>query len=461
MQQQMQPQMPASAPPPPPQVQVAHAVPLNRKKSATLVTSPQSKPSRATLTGTSRPSHRQRESDVDAKKKYFCTSCNKGFARKYDWKVHEQRYHEQQTQFPCPDCNQILFAETLFKSHHRDAHGCQECPHAKTVAKEVDMRRRRTAWGCGFCAEMLDDWEKRCDHVAGHYDNGVKREEWDHSKVIVGLLRQPAVDEEWRSVLIQRHGHVPTDFGLRFSKEATGRSHGENSFQLQDLLEFGACPRDVSTMVQLAYELGHRRPSSVMGASPVQTSNNNKNQNNHNSMLSPPFSVQDTIMESPIVENCKQDSPVQFMTPAGSSPLEPYDLALSGLSYQTPCDSRMSSVGPATTNDWLATQYQPHMFQQQQPFQMSQSNRMSMSFVDKALPPIPPDMHENPISEHSITPRPSVLTHQSQHQSQHQQQQPMDSHHGLHTDFETWSLVGSTLADDSTIPSGMFGVSHF
>jgi hypothetical protein len=472
------PQMPSVPPPPVPQVQVAHAVALNHKKSATLVTSPQNKQSRASIATTARPSPRQRESDVEAKKKYFCTSCNKGFARKYDWKVHEQRYHEQQTQFPCPDCNQILFAETLFKSHHRDAHGCQECPHAKTVAKDVDMRRRRTAWGCGFCSEILDDWEKRCDHVAGHYDNGIKREEWDHSKVIIGLLRQPAVDQEWRAYLVQRHGQFPTDLGLRFSKEATGRSHGENSFQLQDLLEFGACPRDISTIVQAAYEQGFRRPSSLIGTSPLQTNNHSNNNNNHhNSMLSPPFSVQDTIMESPIVDshNLKQESPVQFMTPSTSSPLEPFDLPLNGLAYQTPCDSRMSSVGPTSMADWSYQQQtqmqQAQMFQQQQQYQQmtQQSNGMSMQYVDKALPPIPGsnEMTENPMSEHSITPRPSNINQQQQHQhidpnaNQHIPSQHIDPDTKFNDFDDSWSLVSSTLVDEGHLSNGMFATSHY
>ncbi|TID25747.1 Isopentenyl-diphosphate [Venturia nashicola] len=431
--------------PPQPHVQVAHAVPLSHKKSATLINSP-SKASRNSVASQVRPTPRQRESDVEAKKKYFCTSCNKGFARKYDWKVHEQRYHEQQTQYPCPDCNQILFAETLFKSHHRDAHGCQDCPHAKTVAKDVDVRRRRTAWGCGFCSEILDDWEKRCDHVAGHYDGGVKREEWDHSKVIIGLLRQPEVDQEWQSLLLSRHGHTPTDLGLRFSKEATGRSHGENAFQLQDLLEFGSTTRDISTIVQLAYEHGYRRPMANT-SSPVQTDNQNS------SLLSPPFSVtHDTIMESPIVESVKHESPVNYM-PANSSPLESFELPFNqNMAYQTPAESRMSSVGPVA--DWTTNVYQqPQLIQQQQQQfqqmqQMQQNNRMSVSMAyDKALPPIPPEMHE----EHSSTPRPEHIVHQQQHI------QPQD----LHNNFDQWSLVGSTLVDDQSIPHGLYDQHHF
>ncbi|QDS73338.1 hypothetical protein FKW77_006675 [Venturia effusa] len=425
-----------------PQVQVAHAVALNHKKSATMINSP-TKTSRNSIASQNRPTPRQRESDVEAKKKYFCTSCNKGFARKYDWKVHEQRYHEQQTQYPCPDCNQILFAETLFKSHHRDAHGCQECPHAKTVAKDVDVRRRRTAWGCGFCSEILDDWEKRCDHVASHYDVGVKREEWDHSKVIIGLLRQPEIDQEWQSLLLSRHGHTPTDLGLRFSKEATGRSHGENAFQLQDLLEFGSTTRDIAAIVQLAYEQGYRRPM-TNSSTPVQANEQSS------SLLSPPFSVtHDTIMESPNSENIKHESPVAYMPTTNSSPLESFELPFNqNMAYQTPTESRMSSVGPVA--DWTTNVYQqPQLIQQhqQQQFQIQQNNRMSVTMsYDKALPPIPPEMRE----EHSSTPRPQHIVHQ-------QHVQPQD----LHSSFDQWPLIGSTIVDDQSISHGLYDQHHF
>ena len=418
-------------------LQTAHVVNLDRQNSATLVSSPIVKSARPSIVNTTpvRPTPRQRESDVEAKKKYFCTACNKGFARKYDWKVHEQRYHEQQTQYPCPDCNQILFAETLFKSHHRDAHGCQDCPHAKTIAKEVDVRRKRTAWGCGFCSEMLDDWEKRCDHVAAHYDNGIKREEWDHSKVIIGLLRQPDVDAAWRQYLADRHGQFPTDLGLRFSKEATGRSHGENAAQLQDLLEFGASSRDITTIVELAYEHGYRRPISVVPSSQtVQPS----------SLMSPPFSVnQDTSMESP-ANRSAEASPMQFIPnqTTNSSPMDNFELGMSAAAmsaYQTPADSRMSSVGPAMsatiTNplDWSTYQMFPDQFQ----MNPTNPNRMSVSY-DKPLPSIPPED-----GRHSITPRPSQQQRPSHITDQMQQFIPEPDQA-----FDQWSLVSSTLVDE-------------
>ncbi|KIV99215.1 uncharacterized protein PV09_09079 [Verruconis gallopava] len=422
-------------------LQTAHVVSLNRQNSATLVSSPVVKSARPSIVNTTpvRPSPRQRESDVEAKKKYFCTACNKGFARKYDWKVHEQRYHEQQTQYPCPDCNQILFAETLFKSHHRDAHGCQDCPHAKGIAKEVDVRRKRTAWGCGFCSEMLDDWEKRCDHVAAHYDNGVKREEWDHSKVIIGLLRQPEIDQEWRLLLTSRHGQFPTDLGLRFSKEATGRSHGENAAQLQDLLEFGACPRDIKAIVELAYEHGYRRPVSAAPSSSQPT------QTQSTSLMSPPFSVnQDASMESPVNQTTQSEdaSPMQFVAQTtNSSPMDGFDMNVTAsmAAYQTPAESRVSSVGPAMsatiTNplDWSTYQ----MFPEQYTMNPPNPTRMSVSY-DKPLPQIPPEDGRN-----SVTPRP-----QQQQRVQHVAEQMQQFVPESDPAFETWSLMNASLGDD-------------
>ena len=252
--------------------------------------------SRTSTVPAARPSARQRETELNDKKRYFCTACNKGFARKYDWKVHEQRYHEQQCQYPCPDCNITLYAETHFRSHHRDAHGCSQCHHAKEVIREVEARHRRTAWGCGFCMELLDDWEKRCDHVSQHYDDGKKRSEWDHSKVILGLLRQTGIDEAWRQFLIAKHGQTPDPpLCMRFSKDTTARSHGDN-LQLQDLLELGALPRDIDGIVKLAYEQGIRSPPDSKQLGTVKEEDNSTTTTQSNEV------PQDSVMGSPSAE---------------------------------------------------------------------------------------------------------------------------------------------------------------
>jgi hypothetical protein len=415
--------VPSHAPPPIPQQ--TSEVTLNRKKSTSLLGgSPTKTASRNTLTQpVPRPSPRQSQSELEAKKKYFCTSCNKGFARKYDWKVHEQRYHEQQKQYPCPDCNVVLHAETLFKSHHRDAHGCQDCPHAKSQEREVDTRRRRTAWGCGFCGEFLDEWEKRCDHVSAHYDEGLKRDSWDHSKVIVGLLKQEDIDELWRALLIEKHGQVPNPpLALRWSKDATGRSHGENSQQLQDLLEFGACPRDAAAIAQMAYDLGIR--TNVEGVTPVRAVS--ETEPSPLEKTEPQQELNDSLMASPTT--ITPDAPIQFVNPQIA-----YDVPTNTMTQQQ-SDSRMSSVGPSPMSmTWNAFPEHHGLPVFQQPNFQQPMHPLSVSY-NKELPPIPCDA-----SEHSVT--------------LHSQLGDDPTHH---MNFENWSLMGSTIAEEGMMGSAGF-----
>jgi len=413
-----------AVPPIPQQQPGASDLTLTRKKSQiTLDSSPTKNPKNHIInTSVPRPSPRQSQTELEAKKKYFCTSCNKGFARKYDWKVHEQRYHEQQVQYPCPDCNVVLHAETLFKSHHRDSHGCQDCPHAKTISKDVEASRRRTAWGCGFCGELLDEWEKRCDHVSAHYDEGLKRDNWDHSKVIIALLKQPDVDEAWRALLIRKHGSLPNPpLAMRWSKDATGRSHGEHTQQLQDLLEFGACQRDAGHIVQLAYELGLR--TNVEGVNSVDMK------------ASPTESEQpqDSVMASPTMTITPDGNTMQLTTSTMSDGGN-FDSTSSGAQQLPTPESRMSSVGPVPINTWANFQDSNMLFNQ-----LSFGQPQLGSTFDKDLPPLPCDA-----SDHSIP------INQQQHFS------PPES-----MSFDSWSLIGSTIAEEPTMPTSIFSAEHF
>jgi hypothetical protein len=407
------------------QQSAASEVTLTRKKSnITLDSSPVKNP-KNNINTAPRPSPRQSQTELEAKKKYFCTSCNKGFARKYDWKVHEQRYHEQQVQYPCPDCNVVLHAETLFKSHHRDSHGCQDCPHAKTIAKDVEAARRRTSWGCGFCGELLDDWEKRCDHVSSHYDEGMKRDNWDHSKVIIALLKQPDVDEAWRALLIRKHGSLPNPpLAMRWSKDATGRSHGEHTQQLQDLLEFGACSRDADQIVQLAYELGLRTNVDGVNGSDMKPSPTTSDV------------PQDSVMASPTMTITPDGSgTMQFTTSTMSNATTNFDPSNSATQQLPTPESRMSSVGPVPINTWSNFPDSTMMFQQL-PF--NQQHQMGVSY-DKDLPPLPCDAPDG-----------SMQVHHAAHFS------PTDA-----ISFDSWSLIGSTIAEEATLPSNMFAAEHF
>jgi hypothetical protein len=390
--------------------------------------SPLNKGNRSSTVPATKNMQRQRETDLEVKKRYFCTACNKGFARKYDWKVHEQRYHEQQFQYPCPDCNQILYAETHFRSHHRDAHGCAQCTHAKEVTKEVDPRRRRTAWGCGFCGTLLDDWEKRCDHISGHYDEGMKRSDWDHSKVIIGLLRQPDIDAVWQNYLIERHGQLPNPpLALKFGKDSTSRSHGDN-LQLQDLLELGAIERDIHAIVELAYDQGVREgPKAALESKALDT----VAEEQESSSISPPTDVpQDSVMGSPSMESATlapsatsyfSSSPMEF-----TSQPQQHEIQQSPMTIDT---ANLNGVHNgffpfASTPNFNESMFQTSSF-------LTNPHHSTSSF-EKALPPLP-------VEEASI--HSSEVTMLQAHTPNEPQVGPFDS----------WSmLTGSTFTDDGS-----------
>lgn len=414
--------------------------------------SPLNKANRASTVPATKPAQRQRESDLEVKKRYFCTACNKGFARKYDWKVHEQRYHEQQFQYPCPDCNQILYAETHFRSHHRDAHGCAQCTHAKEVTKEVDARRRRTAWGCGFCGSLLDEWEKRCDHISSHYDEGMKRSDWDHSKVIIGLLRQPDLDGPWQNYLIERHGQVPNPpLALKFSKDTTSRSHGDN-MQLQDLLELGAIDRDIMQIVELAYDQGVRQgPKAALEAKLDTVA-----EEQETASISPANDItQDSIMGSPPLEaaTLPQPSNQNASSYFPSSPMDftqPQQPEVQQSPMMHMNDHQMNgnlNQFYFDTNHFNDSMFPPNSFT------LPSNPHHSASSFEKALPPLPVDDRQQQQQQ---------LQQHQEHQ-QHQQQQHsvpsndvqmLQSHahtpHETHvTTFDQWPiLAGAGYSND-------------
>ena len=172
--------------------------------------------------------------------RYWCTSCDKTFKRKFDWKRHEEEFHERWRKYPCPNCNQSFWGPNTFNQHHKSAHGCKTCPHSDAVVKYM-MKRR--AWGCGFCAAMHGKLEKHYEHVAQHFEAGSTKNDWMHSNVIYGLLHQPAILEAWRELLVRKeskfNGHQPS---FSWDLDATGRAQGyvenESPGHLQDFLEF-------------------------------------------------------------------------------------------------------------------------------------------------------------------------------------------------------------------------------
>ncbi|OTA58842.1 hypothetical protein K449DRAFT_424154 [Hypoxylon sp. EC38] len=326
---------------------------------------------RSSISSTSAPT-------TDAK--FWCTSCDKTFKRKFDWKRHEEEFHERSRKYPCPNCNQSFWGPNTFNQHHKSAHGCKTCPHADTVVKHL---RKRRAWGCGFCAAMHGKFEKHIDHVATHFEAGSTKADWLHSNVIYGLLHQHLIHEAWKELIERKqskfNGHQPM---FSWSPESTGRAQGfvenENPGQLQDLLEFfDGTKESAENIVEMAYTCVHvvfrpRSTSVTQGAS--QSPSSPINTSKHVSVLprSPAVSVPRRSASTSALPGVIRHS---RRTPSGDSRhTVPTQVSNMNLTMQ-PTPSQQQS---------MMNTYQTY------PMQPAQQQRYVPPITtDKALPPAP------------------------------------------------------------------------
>lgn len=204
---------------------------------------------------------------------YWCTSCETSFKRKYDWKRHEDEFHERWRKYPCPEpgCNRSFWGSNSFNQHHKQCHGCKTCPHADKVVKFL---RKRKYWACGFCSALHPARERHVEHVARHFESGLTKADWMHSRVVYGLLHQPLIHEAWDALVASKQaeysGRRP-QFSWHPSK--TGRAQGfleqETPGQLQDLLEFFSGDEgEAQWIVTVAHDLA----DIVLTSAPIQSS---------------------------------------------------------------------------------------------------------------------------------------------------------------------------------------------
>lgn len=190
--------------------------------------------------------------------------CDTEFKRKFDWKRHEDEFHERYKKYPCPDCNRVFWGANTFNQHHKTRHNCKTCPHADKVIKYT---RKKRAWACGFCAAFLPSMDRYIDHIGLHYESGRTKAHWYHSNVIYGLLHQPGINAEWKNIIGSRLSHIPKDQQPRYGwdPKTTGRKQGflenETAGNLQDLLEFfNPTKDDPAQVAQLAFDFAERTP---------------------------------------------------------------------------------------------------------------------------------------------------------------------------------------------------------
>lgn len=206
-------------------------------------------------------SRRKRCRQNSADLKYWCTSCKEGFGKKFDWKRHEETFQERTERYLCELCNKTFFLAKDFQKHHQDSHRCMRCEEVRHCEKARQTLKPRTAWGCGFCQELLTDWSLRCNHIAQHFEDGYNLAKWHHTNVILALLRQPGVAHAWSNLLAKKGKTRPY---FHFHPKTTGRAEGypytRRSPQLQDLLEFFTPGQDVDGLIERVWEEGYRAP---------------------------------------------------------------------------------------------------------------------------------------------------------------------------------------------------------
>ncbi|KAI1756790.1 hypothetical protein F4782DRAFT_280795 [Xylaria castorea] len=156
---------------------------------------------------------------------YSCTFCDKTLQSKGSWIRHEASFHEPQKEWICPSvgCNRRFSTGNKFRRHHKEDHGCRNCTHNKDPSCIVGPFAK-SAWGCGFCVAFLESWEIRHKHLETHFQKGFKKAEWDHSKVIRGLLLRPSVNDAWKSLMSKEHGPLEQKWPISgWSRDSFGK----------------------------------------------------------------------------------------------------------------------------------------------------------------------------------------------------------------------------------------------
>ncbi len=88
-------------------------------------------------------------------------------------------------------------------NHIKDAHNTSE-NRASALAKEWGdcHKNKRIYFSCGFCICHFTTLKDKSSHIdVEHWRQHQELKEWDNNKVILGLLSQPGVEEEWHQLL--------------------------------------------------------------------------------------------------------------------------------------------------------------------------------------------------------------------------------------------------------------------
>ncbi|AEO59781.1 hypothetical protein MYCTH_2308309 [Thermothelomyces thermophilus ATCC 42464] len=191
--------------------------------------------------------------------RYCCTFCDAAFDTKTEWKIHEFEFHDRRERYMCRNCSAVFLRATLLAEHLEHDHGLEP---TTGVSEPVEYRHIRSAWGCGFCGAGFDSRTDYLEHVGQHYDEGKEMAaDWQHTRVIEGLLRQPKIAPEWLALVTKEERARGAKLRFLWDPHTTGRSTDESGPQcLQDMLEFFATgTRGANEVTVVAFSSAHVR----------------------------------------------------------------------------------------------------------------------------------------------------------------------------------------------------------
>lgn len=169
---------------------------------------------------------------------YWCTICdNHSYQHSDGWKKHEK---EHETKYVCmlkglfeatKDGRRCVLCGALDQddSHHSvhniapcivavdrpsfkrrydmvghltDAHGISDISKGGIIADTWRCKSSKKAWSCGFCIQLFPSLQNRLKHIGTeHFEKGQSINDWDFTKVILGLLLQRKIQEAWQHLM--------------------------------------------------------------------------------------------------------------------------------------------------------------------------------------------------------------------------------------------------------------------
>jgi homeobox KN domain-containing protein/Tc5 transposase-like DNA-binding protein len=180
------------------------------------------------------------------KRPFQCTFCTDTFKTKYDWTRHEKSLHLSMEKWICAPIGGIItcsstgskkcvYCDALNPTReHLDSHNHSACndkpPEGRTYYRKDHLRQHLRLvhncklidsmenWKseaayikcrCGFCNEDFTSWNDRCNHLAKHFKEGAKMQDWkgcrgfedDVARLVTNAMPPYLIAQEARSMV--------------------------------------------------------------------------------------------------------------------------------------------------------------------------------------------------------------------------------------------------------------------